>query len=136
MKAKEQGILSFVTSDKKRIFLLDGIGALLTAVLMGLVLARLESFFGIPERVCICLGVVACVFALYSLSCFYFLKRYDSRLLVAIVFANILYALASLTIVFAYNNVLTIYGVLYLVIEVMIILALVRLEFYILRIKS
>lgn len=53
-----------------KLFLIDGIGALITALLLSQVLARYESVFGMPASLLYVLAGVAACFAVYSLTCY------------------------------------------------------------------
>ena len=53
----------------KVLFLVDGLGALLSAFLLGFVLVRLERVFGIPPDALYLLATVPCLFALYDFYC-------------------------------------------------------------------
>jgi len=70
----------------RRLFLIDGIGALVSAVMLGLVLTVWAPVFGMPRRVLIPLALVAAGFAIYSLTCS--VRTHDPKFLFAIAVAN------------------------------------------------
>lgn len=113
----------------RRIFLIDGVGAVLTAFLLCVVLASFQSFFGMPVRVLYVLGAVAVVFAAYSFSCYCWLKRNHRSFLAAIIIANLLYAVLSLGLVIYYFPQLSSWGLLYFAGEIIVILVLVSIEY-------
>ncbi|MEL6140721.1 MAG: hypothetical protein AAFU67_03805, partial [Bacteroidota bacterium] len=60
MSTSVQKILAYTTTHPKQLFLIDGLGATLTAICLGVVLTRLESLFGMPRTILIPLSLVAC----------------------------------------------------------------------------
>ncbi len=125
---KTATLLQQLTAKPRRIFLIDGLGALLTAFLLCVVLAPFQSFFGMPVQVLYLLGAVAVVFAVYSFSCYFLLKQAQRSFLKAIIIANLLYCLVSLGLVIYYFQQLTVWGLLYFAGEIIVILALAALE--------
>jgi len=110
-------------------FLIDGLGAILTALLLSQVLARFEPVFGMPRDILWLLaGVVAC-FAIYSISCYLFLEKNGKPYLQGIAIANMLYCLTTLGLLIYLRASLTYLGLAYFIGEMIIILILVRWEF-------
>ena len=60
------------------IFLLDGMGALLSATLL-LLLSYQVVYFGMPRAICWVLAGLALLFACYSLACHKLLKKGNQR---------------------------------------------------------
>ncbi len=58
----------------KQVFLIDGIGAMLTAVLLSQVMAKYESLFGMPLKILYLLAAIALLYSLYSPGCYFLLK--------------------------------------------------------------
>jgi len=56
----------------KTLFLVDGIGALLTALLLFAVLRPFHELFGMPQITVTYLSIIAAIFCLYSMSCYLF----------------------------------------------------------------
>ena len=54
----------------KKVFLLDGVGAIITGLMLSQVLARFVPLFGMPANLLFILSGLAFCFALYSLSCY------------------------------------------------------------------
>ena len=48
--------------NPKKLFLIDSLGALISAVMLGLVLTRFEHIFGMPQNVLYFLSFIACTF--------------------------------------------------------------------------
>jgi hypothetical protein len=112
----------------RRLFLIDGIGAILTALLLSQVLARYESLFGMPAHLLYILAGIAACFALYSLTCFWRVRDGGAPFLKAIAIANTLYCAATLGLVVYRFDTLTWLGVSYFVGEVLVVMALVSVE--------
>lgn len=112
-----------------RLFLLDGLGALLTAVMLFFVLARFEDFFGMPIAVLKPLAAAAVVFAVYSLTCHRFLKQNPKPFLLAIATANALYCITTVVLMQRHADRLTAFGFAYFIGEIIIIGFLVFLEY-------
>lgn len=120
----------------KTLFLIDGIGALVTAFLLFAVLKTFHEYFGMPECVLTWLSAIAVVFSIYSLTCSFLVKRNWKPFLVIIATANLLYCCLTTLLVVYYFPFLTILGVLYFLGEIAIICGLVFIELKILGKKE
>jgi len=112
----------------KQLFLLDSLGAFLTALLLSQVLARFESSFGMPREILFVLAGIAACFALYSLLCHFFLKKKWQPYLKAIAIANTIYCLVTLGLVIYFFRSLTWLGILYFFGEIIVVVSLARIE--------
>lgn len=112
----------------KNLFLIDGIGAIITALLLSKVLARYESIFGMPANLLYILAGIAACFALYSLTCYWRIKEGGAPFLTGIAVANTLYCIATLGIVAYRFDSLTGLGVAYFIGEVLVVMGLVSVE--------
>lgn len=115
--------------DLKKLFLIDGLGALVTALLLSQVLARFESVFGMPREILWVLAGIAGCFAVYSFLCHLFIEENGQPYLKGIAVANTVYCITTLGLVIYLNESLTYLGIAYFIGEIFIILILVRLEF-------
>ena len=111
-----------------RLFLIDSLGALLTAFFLFVILRTCNEYFGMPEPILVCLAAIAMVFCLYSLSCFLLLKSNWQVYLRIISIANLLYCCLTLTLVFYYLQELTFLGIAYFFIEILLVCVLVYVE--------
>lgn len=114
-----------MTLLKLNIFLIDGLGALMTGLAIGLVLPLFET--GMPTEVLRSLAAVALIFAIYSLSCFYF-QRNNRTLLKVIAVANLIYCLVTASLIVQLYGQLTALALFYFVSEIIVILALAGFE--------
>jgi hypothetical protein len=113
----------------KKIFLLDCLGALLSAISLGVVLPLFDSFFGVPNTILYSLAITALIFGIYSLVCYLFVRKSWRVWLLIIALANTFYALLSIVILFIFSQYLTFFDGLYFIIELVILALLIILEF-------
>ena len=123
---KFQNALNTITP--KQLFLVDSFGALLTAFMLGIVLARLESFFGMPRDILYILSLIACVFALYSFICYRFTPVNWPLFLRIIAIANLAYCVLTISCIIYLFQLLTIWGLIYFLLECIVIVVLVSIE--------
>lgn len=112
----------------KKLFLIDSIGALLSAFLLGMVLANFENAFGIPKNVFYSLSAIACLFLLYSSTCFLFLKENWKPYLTIIAIGNLFYCCLTIGMLLYFYRTVTVLAWIYFIGEVTIIVALATLE--------
>ncbi|MER0438395.1 hypothetical protein [Emticicia sp. W12TSBA100-4] len=121
-------ILDRLTLNPKSLFLIDGLGALLTAFLTGVILRKFEDAFGMPQKHLCVLSILACIFAVYSMNCYFFVGKNWSTYLKIIAIANLMYCLLTAILVIVLYQQLTILGIIYFIGEILIILGLVYVE--------
>lgn len=108
--------------------MIDGIGAILSAFLLGIVLVELRRIFGIPKSTLYFLAVLPCLFAIYDFYCY---RKIDENLgifLEGIAIMNLIYCGLSIGLAFWHYQEITQFGWIYIILEVMIIITLVILE--------
>jgi len=66
-----QKIIRGFAENPKSLFLFDGLGALVSAFLLGVVLVKFESTFGMPKEKLYFLAGAACLFVIYDLVCYF-----------------------------------------------------------------
>ncbi|MEW7290649.1 hypothetical protein [Aquimarina sp. 2304DJ70-9] len=120
-------------SSPNKLFLIDGLGALLTAFLLGVVLTTWEDCFGMPSKILYTLSIVALIYALYSISCYFLTIKNWKPYLRGIAIANLMYCCLTIGLVVYFYHNLTGIGVLYFLLEVAVILILIGVE---LRVSS
>ena len=117
---------------KKYIFLIDGLGAWLSALFLGLVLPIFR--IGMTNEILFVLAITAIAFGIYSLACF-ITKKQSPAWLRLIMVANLFYVIATAFIVVGSYRQLSVLGRIYFMGEIIIILALIALEARILYTK-
>lgn len=123
-----QPFLNQLASNPKRLFLVDSLGALLTAVMLGLVLASFETVFGMSQKPLRLLAMVAFLFAAYSVSCYLWAGKHWRPTLKLIALGNLAYCCLMMGFVYHHYSSLTILGLVYFLVELLIIAGLAMIE--------
>ena len=112
----------------KALFLVDALGALLTALLLFVVVKHFNTYFGMSETMLGYLSLIAGVLCIYSATCFFFLKENWPPFIRGIAIANILYCLLTLVTILSNCAALTSLGVTYFLVEIAVVCVLVYIE--------
>lgn len=118
------------------VFLIDGVGALVTALLVGLVLPSLGEHIGMPGPVLRTLALTAAVFAAYSLTCAATRPTRWPGYLRGIALANAAYGLVTAALLIRFSAALHVLDWLYFVGEILVLWALATLELRVARAAS
>ena len=118
-----------IQNPRRSLFLIDGLGALLSAFLLGVVLVRLESSFGMPSQTLYLLASIPCVFIIYDLVCYFQIAKNWAILLRTIATMNLIYCIISIAMIISHYQELTTLGWIYFLLEIVIIILLVVIEF-------
>lgn len=119
-------------SHPKRIFLIDSIGALLSAVFLVAIVLFFRQAVGLPEKILYLQLGIACIYSVYSMCCYFLVSSRWRTFLRIISIANLLYSLLIvLCLVVSYDSI-AFFGLIYFSLEIMVILCLVFVEFMIL----
>lgn len=124
----KQKIINYFIQYPNRIFLLDGIGAIASSLILMLLIANLESMIGMPSKIVHFLAVFPPFYAMYSFSCYFLLKRNHSFFLKGISLLNYFYCIISLLSMINHWQKLTFIGFVYFIIEMFIIAYIARTE--------
>ena len=111
-----------------KVFLVDGFGALLTAVFIHLLATFFIDWVGLPVKVLRILTLVALMMAVYSFCCHLFGKGNNSKWLRVIMVANLVYIMATAIILVIYRDQLKWPGLIYFLSEFVVVFILVRWE--------
>lgn len=115
-------------ANPKRLFIVDGIGAIVSAIMLGIVLVRLESYIGIPSTTLYILAIIPIFFLFYDFISYRSEDAYIGRRLQGIAIMNLLYCFLSIGFTYYHRESITSLGLVYVVIEILIILYIVVLE--------
>jgi hypothetical protein len=126
---------STLLANPRRMFLVDGLGALTSTLLLP-VLAHWESFFGMPGAVLYRLMPIAAALTLYSLTCYALRPRRLKLYLYFIAAANLLYCGGTLGLLVFYFEKLTTWGVAYFLGEKIIVVTLAVVEIRLARAEA
>jgi len=117
-----------LTRKPKTIFLIDGIGALVTTILLFGVLRPFNQYFGMPRETLFILAIIAGLMAIYSFSCFVLLENNWRKWLRPIIVANSLYCILTIGFIIYFYPQLTILGLIYFGGEILVIFGIVGIE--------
>lgn len=110
------------------VFLIDGLGALLTAVSIHLLATFFLDWVGLPAEVLRILTLVVLMMAVYSFFCHLIVKGNKRKWLLVIIVANLLYVLATAVLLIIYHDRLKLPGLIYFLSEFVVVFVLVRWE--------
>lgn len=114
--------------NPKKLFLADGVGAMLTAFLIIALLVPFNEWFKMPLKALYILATMATAFGIYSVCCYLLVGNNWKPYLLLIAFANLLYCFATIALVVYYYQTLTILAVIYFFSELMIMGCLLTIE--------
>ena len=117
----------------RNIFLIDGLGAMTSALFLWILTGRLHAFVGMPLPVLNALAIAAVFLCVYSITCFFAGGRRWKPLLRTIAIINVLYCLVTAACLVRYWHLMKIPGMIYFVLEILVILALVSIELKLIR---
>lgn len=126
MKASHR--LEQLIQQPQRLFLIDGLGASLSAFLLGIVLVRYEDFFGIPVPTLFLLAALPILFAIYDFLCYALRPARPAQFLRLIALVNLAYCALSLALAFSHLECLTVWGWAYILGEIGIVAVLAIAE--------
>ncbi len=121
-------IIKKTSTHPKKLFLLDGFGALLSAFLLGVLLVKLESTIGMPPNILYKLAIIAGILSIYSFLNYWIDNRNWRPYLKGIAIANLVYCCITLGLVMDCYEKLTALGVFYFILEIVIIISLATIE--------
>jgi hypothetical protein len=127
-KMTSEDLLEWAMGNPGKLFQIDGLGALLSALMLGFALVSLEKYFGIPKSTLYILAFVPCFFAAYDLYCYSTLNGNVGPYLIGIGIANLLYCFLSIGFAVYHHTTITILGSVYIVIELIIVCTLAIFE--------
>ncbi len=120
--------IKYFTENPKPLFLIDSIGAFMTAFSLFVIVRQFDVYFGMPKRELTFLSVLAVCFCSYAAACFLFLKTGLKPFIRYMGIANILYCALTTGLLIKYYPLLTIIGKTYFLIEIVIICVLSYIE--------
>ena len=123
-----QQLVKKSTLSPKQLFLIDGCGALLTASLLFAVLRTFNDYIGMPATTLTLLSMIATTFSVYSFCCSFLVNNNWRPFLRSISIANLLYCCLILGLVIYNYSQVTILGITYFLVEILIICVLVFFE--------
>jgi len=117
----------------KNLFLIDALGALISAIMLAVVLVQFEPFFGMPKMTLYYLGAIAGGFVGNSLAGYIRFPKGWRTHLKAIAIFNLLYCAATLGLLFYEYEQLTVWGIAYFAGEILLVITLAIWEWKVAR---
>lgn len=121
-------IVAWGSCNPKKLFQIDGIGAVLSAFLLGVVLVKWEALFGIPKSTLYFLALLPCFFAVYDMFCYLKVDKKSGVYLQGIAITNLIYCCLSLGLAIYHKEEITNLGWMYIVTEIVIVGGLAYIE--------
>lgn len=126
-------LIEELSARPRRLFLIDGLGACLTMLLLFVLGAGKVIRFGVPHGVMICLASIAGVYAYFSLSRYFYFNGKWQKELKGIILFNLGYCVVTAGLLVYYTNAVTSLGWIYFIAEIIVMLGLVVLEWKVLE---
>lgn len=120
--------LRWLRRHPRYIFLVDGLGALWSAFVSGVVLVLVQEYVGIPLGALYILAAVPLLFVAVDAYCYFTYRGRPARRLRTIAGLNLLYCLLSVALMLRHHRVLLPPGYLYLTGEILIVAGLALFE--------
>ena len=136
MRSFIPSIINTLMLQPKKMFLVDGFGAVLTAILMAAVIARFEAVFGLHPNIAYRLSGVAVIFMIYSFSCYFLVSDNWRPFLKGIAIVNGAYCCFTMGLILYYYQPLTALGVTYFLLEIMVVGGLAFFEWRIANMQT
>jgi hypothetical protein len=118
----------FPLQSARQVLLLDAAGALLSTLFLGGILPLIQPYIGKPTGVLYLLAAIAACFLLYDLLALRFGKGNERLLIRIIAMLNLLYAVLTLSLMVVYAAALMPLGWIYFIVEIVVLLLIVRME--------
>jgi hypothetical protein len=128
MNSIMQKLIKYFSKNQKTLFLIDSIGAFMTAFSLFIILRQFNAYFGMPKDELTYLSIVAVCFGIYSTACFLFLKGNLKPFIKFISIANLMYCVLTIGLLIKYFPLLTIIGITYFLTEIVIVCGLSYVE--------
>ena len=122
-----------MTVNEKTIFLVDGVGAGVSVMILGVVLPAYQPFIGMPTKTLYLLAALPAIFVTYDVYCYRRANLTQAKWLRRIILANFGYCVLSGLAMAWHFDQLTHWGVAYFAAEFIVIMGLVFYEAYIYR---
>jgi len=119
----------------KQLFLIDGLGALLSAFFLGVILVQFHTDIGMPTKTLKALAIPAIIFSIYSLYCYFRIKENWKPYMKIIALLNMLYCIITAALVVGEFKQLSTLGITYFSVEMVIVGIVVYLEIQMIRRK-
>ena len=114
--------------NHKTVFLFDGVGALMSALILGVVLPAYQEFIGMPAHILYVLCSAPAVFSIYDFYAFKYAEHEDPKWFKRMIIANVSYCVVAGFLFVRHFGDLTGWGVAFFLGEQAVLMALVYYE--------
>lgn len=121
-------IIKWGNTNPKKLFRIDGLGAIISTIVLGIVLVKLEYLFGIPKPTLYFLASLPCLFAIYDFYCYYKIDNNLGKFLKLIAITNFMYCCLSIGLALYHRKDISNLGWIYILIEIAIVSGLALIE--------
>ena len=121
------------TLQPNQLFVIDGLGALISAFFLGVVLIHFQSLVGIPTSTLYLLAAIPCAFFLFDVYSYLSTREDKSALLFGIGTLNLLYCVLSLGLTIFHSSSVTTLGWVYIIVEILIVAGIGLYEIWVSR---
>ncbi|SDC29180.1 hypothetical protein SAMN05421749_10425 [Acinetobacter marinus] len=128
MKVDIKRILAWGRRHPQKLFWIDGLGAIISVCMIGVVLVELQVLVGIPKSTLYLLALFPCIFATYDFYCYYVRHHHLHDQLYIIATMNLFYCCLSLAVAIYHRSQITCLGWIYVLAEISVITVLARFE--------
>ncbi len=122
-------MLDYFVTNPRKLFIVDGLGAVVSAFMLGVVLVLLHSHIGIPQKTLYFLATFPVFFGLVDLYAYRQSAEKWPSFLKWIAIGNLMYCFVSIACAYLHWESIKPLGWIYLVLEIVIQLILIRLEY-------
>lgn len=129
----QHSIINSFVKKPNALFLVDSIGAFISAFCLLIISRYYSDYIGINHSTFQLLAILPIVFGIYSACCFLFVKRCFKPFIQIIALANLIYCLITLILLGTLFAEITILGLSYFVVELMIIALIISIEYKVSR---
>jgi len=112
----------------KQLFLVDGIGALISAIMIGVVLVHLRDLIGLNITALYFLASFPILFSILDLYFYFSPDKYSKLGLKLMATLNSFYCILSISTILFHGARITTLGWIYVIVEIVILLLLIKLE--------
>lgn len=128
MKRHFKGAIEYFSNEPRKLFLIDALGAALTAFSLFFVVRNYNEYFGMPLNILMYLSIIGLFYFVYSISCYSLLTGYWVPCLRITGIGNLLYCMLTITFLYNHYDDITTLGLAYFLSEILIIMLLVYME--------
>ena len=128
LKMTIEQIVDWGNTNPKKLFQIDGFGAILSAILLGIVLVKWEYLFGIPKLTLYFLASLPCLFAVYDFYCYFKIDNNLGDFIKRIAIINLMYCCLSIGLAIYHREDIKILGWIYILMEIAIVSGLSIIE--------